>query len=465
MRFDDEMLKIKSARILDGPIISSILIYSIPLMISTLLQVLFNAADLAVVGNMADGNSIASVGATSPIVSLCVTSAVGLASGISIILSRCLGAKDDERIKRVVDTAIVLAVGFGVILSGVAFFVAPWLLDITACPEECYDGAVTYLRIYMFAIPFVLVYNFGSTIIRITGDSTRPMIYMISAGATNLLLNIALCLIMENKVAAVAIATFASQIVGAVLVVFHLSNIDGPCRVKLSSIRPHFGDMISIIRFGLPGAFNSALFSLSNLQIQSAINAYGPDAISGNTSAGYFEMVVASLSNSVADASIVFIGQNLGAENNYRVKNTMFLSMGICFTLGMLGPLLYLFGTPLLGIFLPNDPMAVEYGVVRMRYMLAIYFVGALNSALNSIQHAFGYPILPMLNSVVNVLIFRVIWMTFIYPFLPTVGVPVQDIANLYICYTFSWSLCLLVNIIVFMIIYIRFRKGKFKRV
>ncbi|MBQ9084297.1 MAG: polysaccharide biosynthesis C-terminal domain-containing protein [Clostridia bacterium] len=459
------MLKIKSARILNGPIFSSILLYSLPLMISTLLQVLFNAADLAVVGNMADGNAIASVGATSPIVNLCVTSAVGLASGISIILPRCLGAKDDERTKRIVDTALVLAVVLGAILSVVAFFASPWLLDMTACPEECYVGALTYLRIYMFSIPFALVYNFGSAIIRITGDSTRPMMYMIAAGATNMFLNIILCFTLADKVAAVAIATLASQVIGSVLVIIHLCRIDGPCKIKLSKIRPHLGDMLSIIRFGLPGAFNTALFSLSNLQIQSAINAYGPDAISGNTAAGYFEMVVASLSNSVADASIVFIGQNLGAENNDRVKKTIFSSIGICFTLGMLGPLLYLLGKPLLGIFLPHEPIAVEFGIVRMRYILAIYFVGALNSALSSVQHAFGYPILPMLNSVVNVLLFRVIWMTFIYPFMPTVGVLVEDIANLYVCYTFSWSLCLIVNIIVCSIIYIRFRKGKYKRV
>ena len=228
-----EMFRIKEVNSTEGPLVPSIIKYSIPIAIGALIQVLFNAADIMVLGNWADSVAVAAVGATAPIVGLVVNSFVGLAGGTNVILAHSVGAKDNERIKRTVDTSLILSVSIGVILAFVGLFFADWFLGVSDCPEECIAGASLYLKIYFASAPFLMLYNFGAAILRVTGDTQRPLYYLIACGILNVVLNFILCVTLTQKVAAVAIATFASQVLGAILVMIRLLKMDGPCKTDL----------------------------------------------------------------------------------------------------------------------------------------------------------------------------------------------------------------------------------------
>ena len=452
-----------------GPLLSSFLIFTIPIAISSLIQVLFNAADLAVLGAFGSTLSVAAVGATGPIVSLLVHSIVGLASGTNILLARALGAGDRARSQRIVGTSVVMSVAVGTLFAVIGILCAPAFLRLTACDPLCSDDARLYMSIYFAAVPAVLVYNFGASILRVSGDSSRPLYYMLASGALNVILNLILCVLLPQKVAAVAIATLVSQVLGAVLVLRRLSRMEGPCRLDIRHISFHMRELGNILRAGLPGAFNTALYSISNLQIQAAINSFGPASTAGSAAAGQLEGVASSITSSVHAAALAFVGQNLGANNRERVKQSLRVALLIGTLAGLvLGVGGYLIGRPLLDLFVPNDELAeqtIAFGMVRLAHILAIYFIAGANGVLNSATQAFGYPTLPMLNSIVTVLLFRFFWMGLVYPRLPFGADAVVNSVNLYACYPWSWSLSLLVNIGIFTVVYGRYRRGKLRAV
>ena len=235
------MLKNRKVDATRGPLIPLIIAYAIPLILSTLIQTLFNAVDTVVLGNMADSTAVASVGATSSIVHLLISTFVGIASGLKIIMARYFGARNRAAIKRSADTALLTAFWLGVLIALVGIFSAPWFLRMTGCPEECFAGALLYIRIYVGAAPAIMIYNFGSSIITSAGDTQRPLYYIIAGGFLNVILNIILCLILPQKVIAVAVATAAAQVLCAFLVLYRLSNMEGDGRVDLRRMKFHFG--------------------------------------------------------------------------------------------------------------------------------------------------------------------------------------------------------------------------------
>ena len=340
---------------------------------------------------------------------------------------------------------------------------APWFLKVTGCPANSYDGALTYLYIYIAASPAILIYNFGSAIIRVSGDSRSPFIYILISGVANVVLNLVLCILLEQKVAAVAIATLVANVVGAVLTVAHLLRLkDGPCRVDIRNLQISAREIKSIILLGLPNAFTTAIYSISNLQIQSAINSFGSSAAAGNNASAQVETFVATIVNAVSTTAMVAVGQNLGAGHSDRVRSAIVrcLIMNTVVSL-ILGYTALAFGRPLLRIFVPNDTLAVDIGRVRLMCLLSIYFVMAIDSTLSSSVRAFGNTLLPMLNSVVTVVLFRTVWMNFIYPNMTFVGDPIKDIFNVYECYIISWIMSLAVQIVIFFAVYDRYVKKK----
>lgn len=463
------MLRTKPVDMTKGALLSSIAIYAFPIMLASLVQTLFNAADLAVLGNFSSTVSVAAVGATGPIVGLLVTSVIGLSNGTNVILSRAIGAGHTARAQRVVGSTVVLALAVGVLFGVIGIVCAPWMLTVTDCDASYMADAQLYLTLYFIGIPFIMLYNFGAAILRVSGDSQRPLVYMIACGGLNVVLNIVLCLILPQKVAAVAIATVASQLLGAVLVLWRLIRTEGVCRLDLRHLSFSFRELWQIVKVGIPSAFNTALYCISNLQIQAAINAFGPASTAGNAATAQIEGVAASFTTAIQASTLAFLGQNLGAGNRERVRKTFLYHLILGFSGGLvLGVGLYLLGVPLLDIFVPNDALAAEtirFGLVRMQHVLAIYFIAGLNGVLVAAVQAFGYPILPMINSIVTVLLFRVVWMSWIYPVLPTGPDPVQNSVNLYACYPWSWSLSLAVNILLFTVIYLRYRRGRLKTV
>ncbi len=463
-------MRTKNIDFTEGKLLPSIVTYSIPLILASLIQMLFGAADLAVLGQFdtsADSSAIGAVGATGSIIGLLVSSVVGLSGGTNILLARTVGARDDNRSQRIVGTTVILSASAGVLMLTIGMLTAQWFLNITACPANCYDGALVYLYIYFAATPAIFIYNFGAAIIRVSGDSRSPFIYILISGALNVVLNFVLCVLLSEKVAAVAIATLISNVLGAVLVVLHLLRIkEGPCKVELRNLKFSWRELGNIFLLGIPTAFTSALYSISNLQIQGAINSFGSSASAGNSASAQIEGFVSSITSSIAMTAMVFVGQNVGAKKQERVK----LSIVWCLVLAdaaalVLGYGALAFGRPLARIFLPNDPLGVEIAMVRLTCLLSIYFVSVSDSIFSFSIRAFGYPILPMINSVVSVILFRVVWMTWIYPVMPTTGDPVKDIFNVYVCYMYSWTLSLIVQALMFAIVYRRYIRGRGKEI
>ena len=453
-----------------GTLLPLIISYAIPLILAGLVQTMFNAADMAVLGafdKSSDSSAVGAVGATGAIIGLLVNSFIGLSGGTNVLLARSVGARDDERSQKIVGSSLTLAVTVGIVMTVVGILVAPWFLTATNCPANSYQGALTYLYIYISATPAILIYNFGAAIIRVSGDSRSPFIYILIAGAINVVLNFVLCLILPNKVAAVAIATLVSNVVGAVFTMVHLLRLkEGPCRVNLKNLQFSWRETANIILLGLPNAFTSALYSISNLQIQGAINSFGSSASAGNNASAQAEGFPATIVNAISTTCMVSVGQNIGAREKERVKGTIIRSVILNFSTSLvLGFGILALGRFLLGIFVPNDPLAVEIGLVRLTCLLSLYSLMAIDSTLSNSVRAFGYTLLPMINSVFTVILFRTVWMNFIYPYMTFVGDPVKDIFNVYECYMFSWTLSLIVQVAIFTVIYRRYMRGKGKEI
>ena len=470
------LLKAKNIDATTGSLFKKIILYSLPLMLSTLIQQLFNAVDIMVLGNMANSTAVASVAATSSITSLIVTAFVGIATGTRVVLARFIGAKDEKNARQVTDTSLIFAVVIGAVIAVVGFILAPWFLDITECPPECYEGALIYVRIYVSAAPFILLYNFGSSVITADGDTQRPLYYIMIAGAVNVVLNIILCFMLDNetvsfilngvshlpgvgldgetikylsstldqKVVAVAVATVASQVIGAVLVSFRLLTMDGICRVKIQKMCFGFSALGKVLAAGLPMALVHALFPLSNLQIQSAINSYGVTATAGNGAASTIETVVSAFPSPFGTAAAVFIGQNIGAKKPDRVRKSFWYCMIMTTAVAVVvGVGTYLTGRFWLSLIVGSDAEAIEFGLVRMSCTTLFYFVAAINGVFASAILAHGFSVASAINSVFSVFVFRIIWMQVLYPHNKT-------FLFVMACFVVSWGVRMLANFVIY---------------
>ena len=444
------LFKRKDIDATQGPILKNFILFALPVAIGGIIQTFFNAADMMVLGNMGSTVDVASVGATSTIIAFLVNTFIGLSGGTQVVLAHAYGERNQKKISRTVNTALIMAAFIGVVLLILGFLCSEWFLDMTNCPKDCFAGASLYMRIYFIGVPAILIYNFGAAIIRVSGDSQRPLYYLIASGALNVILNLVLCLIMEQKVAAVAIATVASQVLGAFLVMYRLITVDNDCRFNIKHLSFDFISFKKMMFVGIPCALNSSLYNISNLQIQSAINSFGSPATAGNTASGNFEGFVGSFTNAVSTTTLTFIGQNIGAKKPDRIKRTFIIGCICGFTVGfVLGYSMLLAGKPLLQLFVGNDVAAIECGYLRMKNLLSLYFLAALSGVMGSTLQAFGYSIIPMLNSIFSVLILRVVWMTFIYPYFET-------LENLYFCYFVSWSMIFVIVTAVLSVIFPR---------
>ena len=432
-----------SKNITSGNLLLGIFQFAIPLYISTLVQNLFTAADTAIAGNFADGLAVAAIGAGTPVINLLINCFVAFSIGTGMIVARAIGSEDTVRTKEAVDTSMLFSLGLGVVLMLAAFCLSSPVLRLMDCPAECFDGAVLYMNIYMVGTPAVMVYNFASAIIRAEGDSTRPLIYIIISGAVNVATNLALCLLLSNKVAAVAIATVLSQTISAILAMRRLmTKKDGSCRFSLKGLVFRGNVLKEVFRYGLPLSLTRAIYPVAGLQIQPAINSYGAANLAGVTAANTIDTVTNALQGSFESTCVTFMSQNIGAHNTKRVKKTIILC-GLCAVIsGLVIGLLtaHVFSEPLLKIFLPNDPEAIWYGQKKMFYTTAFYWLAAIVSTLGGAVQAFGYPTMTTINSLVSVLGFRIVWMNFVYNKAPSVDL-------LYVCYTISWGLSCLINI------------------
>lgn len=438
-----------------------IFIYTIPLILTTVLQNLFDIADKAVLGNMAGTTAVASIAATTTVTSLIINGAVGLSTGTAIILARFVGQKNEEKIRKTIDTSIITSIIIGVLVAAVGYFLTPLFLTFTNCPKECYDGALVYMRIIIVATPVTLLYNYGSAILRTLGDSQRPLIYITISGVVNVVLNILLCLVLPQKVVAVAIATVVSRFISAILVFRRLCMLEDSARVDIKQMRFDFGSFMSIIRFGVPASISLLVLPLGNLQIATAINSYGANALAGHSAAISVETITFAFTEGFATAALTFMGQNIGAGNVERVRKTFRLCLIYCTVIaGALGVLTYLTGELWIGIIVGmSSTAAIKYGMMRLFYVAVFMFIHAFSCILASAMRAFGYPMLTSMTNIAINLGFRVLWMQFIYPIYPKFVTIMQ-------CYTVAWILNFAFYILFTAIVYRRYvKKGICKEI
>lgn len=436
----------------NGPLLGKILIFYIPLMLSGLLQLLFNAADIAVVGRFAGNEALAAVGATSSLTNLIVNLFIGLSVGANVLVARYFGAGQLKELKEMVQTAVATAVISGIILIFVGFFVARPALAMMDTPPDVIDHSVLYMRIYFAGMPFMMVYNFGSAVLRAVGDTKRPLYYLMIAGVVNVLLNLFFVIVLTMGVAGVATATVISQAISAGLVVWCLIKTDGAYKLVLEGIKISRDKLIRMFKIGMPAGLQGCLFSISNVLIQSSVNSFGSIAMAGNTAGSNIEGFVYTAMNAFHQSAISFCGQNYGAMKYKRVGKVLLICEGLVVVVGLvMGNLAYLFGGTLLKIY-STDPEVISYGLLRMRYICITYFLcGMMDVAVGALR-GMGYSIMPMLVSLSGACLFRIVWIYTIFRRITT-------LPCLYISYPISWSLTFLVHMICFTVVYYRLLK------
>ena len=431
----------------EGPLAGKILRYTLPLALSGILQLCFNAADMIVVGRYASGEALAAVGSTGALINLIINVFMGLAVGVSVCVAHAWGAKNKESVRQIVHTAMLTSVIAGMIVLLIGFFGCRTFLSWMGTPDNVIALSTTYMKIYFLGMPACMVYNFGASVLRSIGDTKRPLIFLVIAGIVNVLLNLLTVIGFRLGVAGVAIATAASQVVSAALVVRSLMKRQDACRLVLRDLRIYPDKLMTIVRVGLPAGLQGAVFSISNVLIQSSINSFGSVAMEGNTAAGNLEGFIYNVMNAFYHTSLTFTGQNVGARKLERIPRIALtciaLSMAISLTLS---GLMYLFREPLLAIYRPDAPEAVAYGSLRMSIIVLTYFLCGIMEVFTGSLRGMGASLTPMLISLVGACVTRVIWIYTVFAATPTLQV-------LYSCYPVSWIFTIFMQIVAFFVI------------
>ena len=436
----------------NGPIFGKLLVFALPLMLSGILQLLFNAADIVVVGKFSGSHALAAVGSTGALINLFVNVFIGFSIGTNVLVAQYFVARDEKNVHETVHTSILLGIvgGFILIVAGMVF--AKPMLEWMDTPEDVLSHAVLYMRIYFIGMPAMLVYNFGAAILRAIGDTRRPLYYLLSAGVINVILNLFFVIVLDMGVAGVATATVISQIVSAILIVRCLMHSDGIYRLDLHELKIYKRKMVHIAKIGLPAGVQGAVFSLSNVLIQSSVNSFGSIAMAGNTAAGNIEGFVYTSMNAVYQTALSFTSQNVGGERQDRIPKIVFQCLAIVTVVGaVLGNLAYQCGPFLLNIY-SSDPEVIQYGMSRMQIICQWYFLCGIMDVAVGILRGMGYSVMPMLVSLAGACGLRVLWIF-------TVFVWKHSLFVLYLSYPITWTITLAVHFICFFVIWKR-KKG-----
>lgn len=440
-----------------GPLAGKILTFALPLVASGLLQLLFNAADMVTVGRFAGSEDMAAVGATGALYNLIINVFVGLSTGGSVLMSRYYGAKDEAKCRKIVHTSVATSLFCGVGLIFVGLLVTPWALRVMGTPEDVLPHAVLYMRIVFCGMPVIMLYNFGSGILRAVGDTRRPLIYLTVAGIVNVCLNLILVIVFDLGVAGVAIATVTSQLLSSILVVRCLMRSEGACKLVLKEIKVDKKTLVSIAQVGVPAGLQGCVFSLSNVVIQSSVNSFGSATIAGSAASANIEGFVYVAMNAFYQACISFTSQNYGAGEKRRVLRVLFLCLGMVFAVGAItGFTAAFFGRALLGIY-SKDPAVVEIGYERLLVVCIPYFLCGMNEVVCGGLRGMGLSLLPTIVTLLGVCGTRVLWVMFVFP-------AFRSIFTLYLCYPVSWALTIAGHSICYFIFYRRWAKNEPRR-
>ncbi len=438
-----------------GPIVSRLLLFAGPLMLSSILQLLFNAADVIVVGKYAGDNSLAAVGMTGPLINLLVSAFLGLSIGSNVLASRYYGSGDDAAMSRTVHTSILVSFISGIVLAVVGIIFSTQILEWMRAPGETLQLGSLYLRIYFLGMPASMLYNFGSALLRAVGDTKRPMYYLLAAGVVNVILNLFFVISLHMDVAGVATATVISQVISAYLVVRCLMKEGGPLQLRLKSLAIDKATFIRIVRIGIPASFQGMLFSISNVIIQSSVNGFGATVVAGNSAAQNIEGFVYMSMNAFYQACISFISANVGARKTERINRILVRAEMCVIATGLiLGGAAYFFGYQLLNIY--TDSRAVmDAGITRMMYVCLPYCLCGMMDVMVGGLRGLGYAVLPMIVSLIGACGLRLVWIFTLFQ------IPVfHETRFLYVTYPISWAVTFITLVICYIIV-----KRKFDRI
>ena len=439
----------------EGPLTTKIIKFTIPVMLSGILQLLFNTADVIVVGRFTGKTALAAVGSTGSLINLLVSLFIGLSIGTNVLVARYQGAKDDKAVSETVHTSIALGIVGGLILLIIGVVATRPLLEMMATPEDVIDQSTLYMRILFFGMPLNLILNFGAAILRAIGDTKRPLYYLTIAGVINLFLNIFLVTVFSLGVAGVAIATVISEGVSCGLILLCLKHETGAIRLYFNRIKINPSKCIDIMKIGLPAGLQGCIFSISNVLIQSSVNSFGSTVMAGNTAASNIEGFVYVSMNSLHQTCISFTSQNFGAGKFKRIKKVLINCLVIVAITGLvLGNSAYFFGKYLLSAY-NNEAEVISYGLIRLSIISTMYFLCGLMDVMVGAMRGIGYSILPMIVSLVGACGLRIVW---IY----TVFAKFRTLDILFISYPVTWTITFLSHLVCYYIVTRKY-KDKFR--
>ena len=430
----------------NGSLADKILLFALPLMASSLLQLLFNAADVVVVGRFAGKEALAAVGSNTALINLLVNLFIGLSVGANVVIARDLGAGRTEEAHQGVCTSIALALVSGLGLTVFGTVMVRQLLEWMSSPADVIDLAAVYLRIYFFGMPANMLYNFGAAVLRARGDTRRPLYFLTTAGVVNVILNLFFVIVCRLDVAGVGLATIVSQYISAALVLRCLMREEGPLHLDLKELRLEKRVIFRILRVGLPAGFQSVVFALSNVVIQSSINSFDNAAlVAGASTSSNIEGFVYAAMNAIYQTGMTFTGQNYGAGKCDRVDRLTLLCVGFVSVVGLvLGNLVWFLGEPLAGIYAPGEPEVIAFAVMRLGLVIRPYFLCGIMDVMAGVLRGLGYSVLPMVVSLLGACGLRLLWVA-------TVFQSVRTPTALYASYPVSWLVTALFHIIFFL--------------
>ena len=441
-------MRTKNSRVdmLHGSLPINLLRFALPVILSGVLQLAFNAADVIVVGRCAGDTALAAVTSSSPLMGLLVNAQIGFSMGTNVVVSQALGRRDEDYVERAVHACILLGVIVGVTIGIIGFLITPTVLRLTQTPPTVIAEATTYLRIYFLGAPAQVMYNFGAAVLHGHGDSRRPMKFLLVSGVLNLLLNLVFVLGLDMGVAGVGWATAIAHWLSCLLVLRCLMSEDGCHRLDLLRLRMDAQVLSEVVKNGVPASMQAVLMSLSNVVVQSGINSFGDVVMAGSGASGNIEGFIWIAMNAFYQAGLSFTGNNLGAGRLDRVDRVMVHSTWMAGAVGIFGgAIAYLFGRQLLGIY-TDSAQAVEYGMLRMMIVVLPYCLYGMADAVQGSIRGMGGAVLPMISGLVFLCGFRLAWMGTVFPQYRTLPV-------LYTCYPISWVLFLSVNLLCWWII------------
>ena len=444
-----------SMNMCEGPLFSKIWIFTIPLILSGLLQLLFNAVDMIVAGRYVGKEALAAIGSTSSLINLLTNVFIGLSTAANVLVARFFGSGREDDVQETVHTSIALSFITGVIMTVLGIAVAPKLLVLMGTHESVLPMATLYTRIYFLGMPVLMLYNFGAAILRAIGDTKRPLYYLTISGAIHAICNIIFIVVFHMGVDGVAYATVLSQAISAVLTLRCLITSDECYRFEFKKLHIYKDKFLQILRLGLPAGFQGSIFSISNVLIQSSVNSFGPDVMAGNSAASNIEGFVYVTMNTFHVTCLSFVSQNYGKHYFDRIKKTLLICLGSVAMVGLVtGSLAYIFGPQLLSLYANDADKAVviEKGMIRMSIIMFTYFTcGTMDTCVGAIR-GLGYSVMPMIVLLLGACAFRVVWIFTIFR-------AFRSLENLYVSYPISWIITTTVHLICFIAVFNKMKK------